>query len=289
MPHFFKLKKYKHMKRQFFIYSYTTIAFILVFFVYNCSRVPVTGRQQLTWIPSQDLLQLSFQSYQQMMQETPPSNNQQQAQMVRQVGNNIRMAVEEYMRSNDMANALDGYEWEFTLLQGDVINAWAMPGGKVAFYEGIMPICRDENGVAVVMGHEVAHAIAEHGNERLTHGLIQQGLGTALSVAIRNEPQATQQLALAAYGVGSTVFGVLPYSRLHESEADHLGLIFMAIAGYDPREAPEFWSRMAAASEGGEPPRFLSTHPPHGERIENLNALLPEAMEYYRNSGRRGE
>jgi predicted Zn-dependent protease len=232
------------------------------------------------------LLNLSTQSYQQMIGQSQLSTNREQTQMVKEVGNNIRRAVEEYMRSIDMADALDSYEWEFNLLAEDQINAWAMPGGKVAFYEGIMPICRDENGVAVVMGHEVAHAIAEHGNERLTHGLIQQGLGTALSVALRNEPQQTQQLVLAAYGVGTTVFGVLPYSRLHESEADHLGLIFMAMAGYDPREAPDFWNRMAAASEGGQPPKFLSTHPPHGERIKNLNALLPEALQYYREYGR---
>jgi predicted Zn-dependent protease len=274
------------MKQYISIGFIVTVVTMLAFFVYNCSRVPLTGRQQLTWIPSQELLNLSFQSYQQMMGEAQLSNNQQQAQMVREVGNNISRAVEEYMRSIDMADALEGYQWEFNLLAGNEVNAWAMPGGKVAFYEGIMPICRDENGVAVVMGHEIAHAIAEHGNERLTHGLIQQGLGTALSVALRNEPQQTQQLLLAVYGVGSTLFGVLPYSRLHESEADQLGLIFMAMAGYDPREAPDFWSRMAAASQGGQPPKFLSTHPPHGERIENLNALMPEALQYYREYGR---
>jgi predicted Zn-dependent protease len=274
------------MKQYISIGFIVTVVTMLAFFVYNCSRVPLTGRQQLTWIPSQELLNLSFQSYQQMMGEAQLSNNQQQAQMVREVGNNISRAVEEYMRSIDMADALEGYQWEFNLLAGNEVNAWAMPGGKVAFYEGIMPICRDENGVAVVMGHEIAHAIAEHGNERLTHGLIQQGLGTALSVALRNEPQQTQQLLLAVYGVGSTLFGVLPYSRLHESEADQLGLVFMAMAGYDPREAPDFWSRMAAASQGGQPPKFLSTHPPHGERIENLNALMPEALQYYREYGR---
>jgi predicted Zn-dependent protease len=277
---------FKIMKQYFSIAFLIMVVSISVFFVYSCSRVPLTGRQQLTWIPSQELLNLSFQSYQQMMGQAQLSNNQQQAQLVREVGTNIGRAVEEYMRSIDMADALEGYQWEFNLLAGDEVNAWAMPGGKVAFYEGIMPICRDENGVAVVMGHEIAHAIAEHGNERLTHGLIQQGLGTALSIALRNEPQQTQQLLLAVYGAGSTVFGILPYSRLHESEADQLGLIFMAMAGYDPREAPEFWSRMAAASGGGQPPKFLSTHPPHGERIENLNSRMPEAMQYYREYGR---
>lgn len=249
----------------------------------GCSKVPITGRNQLAWIPSQELLQTSFQSYNQVMQESELSDNEEDARMVRMVGQNIRKAVEEYMASHDMSEALEGYQWEFNLLEDDVVNAWAMPGGKVAFYEGIMPVCRNENGVAVVMGHEVAHAIAEHGNERLTHGLIQQGLGTALTVALRNEPEQTQQLALAAYGLGTTVFGILPYSRLHESEADRLGMIFMAMAGYDPREAPELWKRMAAQSQGGQPPQFLSTHPSHETRIKDLNKWLPNAMKYYRN------
>ncbi len=266
--------------------TFTFILFIL--FVFSCSKVPLTGRQQITWIPSSELLQLSFQSYSQVMGESRLSDNREQTRMVKSVGENIKVAVEEYMKSINMGNALNNYEWEFNLLADDVINAWAMPGGKVAFYEGIMPICRDENGVAVVMGHEIAHAIAEHGNERLTHGLIQQGLGTALNVALRNEPQQTQQLAMAAYGVGSTVFGVLPFSRLHESEADQLGLIFMAMAGYDPQEAPAFWTRMSEASEGGQPPKFLSTHPPHEERISKLNEWMADAMEYYdQNRGRK--
>lgn len=250
--------------------------------IYGCSQVPVTGRKQLAWAPNSQLMEMSYQSYRETLIETPLSKNERQTQMVKRVGVNIQRAVEEYMASIGRIDDVKDYQWEFNLLAQDVVNAWAMPGGKVAFYEGIMPICRDETGVAVVMGHEVAHAIAQHGNERMTHGLIQQGLGTALSVAMQNEPQTTQQLAMTAFGVGSTVFGILPYSRLHESEADRLGLIFMAMAGYDPRQAPEFWKRMAANSKGNKPPEFLSTHPADETRIGDLNKWMPEAMKYYK-------
>lgn len=255
---------------------------LIVILLFNCSRVPITGRQQITWIPSGELLEMSYQSYNQVLNETRLSDDRKSTKMVEEVGRDISNAVQRYMKSINMSQALKDYQWQFTLLESEEKNAWALPGGKVAFYEGILPICKDRNGVAVVMGHEVAHAIAEHGNERLTHGLIQQGLGTALNVALRNEPQQTQQLAMAAYGIGSTVFGVLPFSRLHESEADRLGLVFMAMAGYDPREAPELWKRMAADSQGGQPPQFLSTHPSHETRIQNLQEWMPEALQYYR-------
>ncbi len=260
------------------------IAIISIFIIYSCSTVPLTGRKQITWIPSSQMLQLSYQSYNQVLKENKLSNNKRYRDMVKTVGNDIKNAVQEYLQEINKSEAIEGYRWEFHVLADDVVNAWAMPGGKVAFYEGIMPICQDENGVAVVMGHEIAHAIAEHGNERMTQGLVQQGLGTALAVALRDEPQKTQQVAMAAYGVGSTVLGVLPYSRLHESEADKLGLFFMAMAGYNPQEAPDFWTRMKAQSGGGAPPEFLSTHPSHETRIENLNKWMPQAMKYYRNN-----
>ena len=259
-----------------------TSLIIVLFFTFSCSKVPITGRQQITWIPSDQMLQLSFQNYNQILKKSELSDNETWRGWVETVGFDIQDAVRDYMIEIDMKEALEGYKWEFHVLEDDAVNAWAMPGGKVAFYEGIMPICENETGVAVVMGHEIAHAVAEHGNERMTQGLIQQGLGTALAVALRNEPEKTQQIAMAAYGIGSTVLGILPYSRLHESEADQLGLIFMAMAGYDPREAPDFWKRMAAQSQGASPPEFLSTHPSHETRIENLNKWMDEAMKYYR-------
>lgn len=156
-----------------------------------------------------------------------------------------------------------------------------MPGGKVAFYEGIMPICQNEAGVAVVMGHEISHAIAQHGSERMSQQLAQQGLGMALQVYAAQKPEQTQQMIMTAYGLGSQVGFLLPYSRLHESEADELGLYFMAMAGYDPREAPKFWERMDAQSGSSSTSEFFSTHPSHGKRISNLNKWMDKAMEYY--------
>lgn len=271
----FYFLKNKAMKR-------LLVPFLVLMFVSSCSKVPMTGRQQLTWIPSNELLQMSIQNYKETLSQAELSTDQQSSQMVQDVGKDIKGAVERYMSSINMSQALKGYEWQFSLIKSEEQNAWALPGGKVAFYEGILPICKDRNGVAVVMGHEVAHAIAEHGNERLTHGLLQQGLGTALNIALTNEPEKTQQLGMAAYGIGTTVFGILPFSRLHESEADHLGLILMAMAGYDPKEAPELWKRMAEAGGGSQPPEFLSTHPSHESRIKNLQEWMPEALKYYK-------
>jgi len=256
--------------------------FSIVFFIGSCSQVPITGRNQLTWIPSDQMLSLSFQSYNEVLQEAELSDNQEWVSMVKTVGSDIKNAVQEYLTQINKTELLEGYRWEFHVLESDQVNAWAMPGGKVAFYEGIMPICEDETGVAVVMGHEIAHAIAEHGNERMTQGLIQQGLGTGLAVALQDAPEQTQQIAMTAYGVGSTVLGILPFSRTHESEADRLGLVFMALAGYNPREAPRFWQRMQSKSGGGAPPEFLSTHPSHETRISNLQEWMPEALKYYR-------
>lgn len=251
--------------------------------VISCTKVPITGRRQFAPIPASQMNSLSFESYRQVMKESKMSTDQQKVNMVRNTGNRIKDAVEKYMKDHGMESQLKGFDWEFNLLEDPTVNAWAMPGGKVAFYTGILPICKDEAGVAVVMGHEVAHAIAQHGNERMTQGLMQQLGGVGLAVALRDQPQQTQALALAAFGVGSTVFGTLPFGRKQESEADHLGLIFMAMAGYDPREAPKFWERMHAASKGGQqPPEFLSTHPSHERRIKDLNKWMPEAMKYYK-------
>jgi predicted Zn-dependent protease len=202
--------------------------------------------------------------------------------MVKDVGAKIQLAVEKYMTENNMSDRLEGYDWEFNLVENELVNAWCMPGGKVVIYTGILPVTQDEAGLAVVMGHEIAHAIAEHGNERMSQRLLQQAGAVGLMVAMKDEPVQTQALWLGVYGVGSELAVMLPYSRTHESEADHLGLIFMAMAGYDPNEAPEFWERMAAGKQN-EPPEFLSTHPSSETRINNLKSLIPEAMKYYKN------
>lgn len=202
--------------------------------------------------------------------------------MVKRVGTRIQHAVEQFMAEHNASNQLKGYAWEFNLIDENIVNAWCMPGGKVVFYTGIMPICEDEKGVAVVMGHEVAHAVANHGSERMSQGLIQQMGGEALNVAMATKPDETRALFGTAYGLASNYGAMLPFSRLHESEADKMGLIFMAMAGYDPREAPKFWERMAAQSGGAAPPEFMSTHPAHATRIKDLNAQIPEAMKYYK-------
>lgn len=249
--------------------------------VIGCSTVPITGRRQLSLVPSSELMALANQNYNQVLDESNVVKNTAEAQMLERVGNNIKKAVQQYMTRHNMADQLNGFDWEFTLIKEDIVNAWAMPGGKVAFYTGIMPICQDDAGVAVVMGHEVAHAIANHGGERMSQGLVQQLGGVALTVALQEQPQMTQQLAMTAFGLGSTVGYILPHSRLQESEADEIGLIFMAMAGYDPNEAPEFWRRMQAQEEGARPPEFLSTHPAPDTRIKELEKLVPKAMKYY--------
>jgi predicted Zn-dependent protease len=189
--------------------------------------------------------------------------------------------VEDYFAERRISSRLKGYAWEFNLVENDTINAWCMPGGKVVVYTGILPIARDETGLAVVMGHEIAHAVAEHGSERMSQGLMVQMGGIALSEALKTKPAMTYDLFMTSYGVGSQVGVMLPFSRTHESEADRLGVIFMAMAGYDPRESVAFWTRMAQESKGQKPPELLSTHPADTKRIENLKRLMPEALQYY--------
>ena len=255
----------------------------------GCATVPITGRKQLALVPNSQILPISYSTYRDVMKDSKLSGNKEQVQLVKKVGNSTKKAVEEFMAQQKMADDLEGYAWEFNLIDEDVINAWCMPGGKVAFYTGIMPVCQDETGVAVVMGHEVAHAIANHGGERMSQGLIQQMGGMALSVAIHDKPEQTQMLYNTAYAIGSTYGAILPFSRLHESEADKLGLIFMAMAGYDPQEAPKFWQRMDAMAGAPPVPEWMSTHPSHETRIDNLNAYMPQAMKYYKRQVKKSD
>lgn len=249
--------------------------------LYSCSTVPVSDRTQLKVVPNEQILPLSYEQYEQVINEHQLSNNQQWNSMVKTVGNDIKNAVQEYMREEGEMDRIEGYQWEFNLLQGDDVNAFAMPGGKVAFFEGIMPIAEDKTGVAVIMAHEIAHAVAHHANERLSQNMVaKMGLNT-LSAALGQNPSMTEELLMQAAGV-STQLGMLKFSRTHESEADELGLIFMAKAGYNPREAIDFWQRMQAESSGPRPPEFLSTHPHPDERIQDLKSMMPKAMEHYR-------
>lgn len=255
---------------------------VITLLTIGCATVPITGRKQLALVPNSQILPMSYSSYRDVMKDSKLSGNQEQTQQVKKVGRNIQLAVEAFMAQNNMSDELEGYAWEFNLIDENTINAWCMPGGKVAFYTGIMPVCGDESGVAVVMGHEVAHAIANHGGERMSQGLMQQLGGVALAVAIQDKPEQTQMLYYTAYAIGSTFGAMLPYSRLHESEADKLGLIFMAMAGYDPHAAPKFWERMDDMAGSAPVPEWMSTHPSHETRIENLNAYMPNAMKYYK-------
>ncbi|MBN1425378.1 M48 family metallopeptidase [Candidatus Fermentibacteria bacterium] len=250
-----------------------------------CSTVPLTGRRQFTIVPESTMLSLSFQQYNEFLQENPRSSNHAQTGMIRTVGGKIQRAVELYFARNDMSSHLSGYRWEFNLVESAEVNAWCMPGGKVVVYSGILPLTQTESGLAVVMGHEVAHAVARHGNERMSQALAAQLGGMALSEALEKKPEQTKQLWLTVFGVGAQVGVLLPYSRVHETEADRLGLIFMAMAGYDPNEAVAFWQRMAAYKGGGGPPEFLSTHPSDASRIAAIRQAIPEAMTYFRQGG----
>jgi predicted Zn-dependent protease len=248
--------------------------------IQSCATVPVTGRRQLSLVSNSEIIAESAAQYKQVLNESKLGTDAQQVEMVKRVGNKIKVAVESYMQTKGLASQLEGFNWEFNVIQDDkTVNAWCMPGGKVAFYTAILPICKDEDGVAVVMGHEVAHAIANHGRERMSQSMLQNGLLTSLGAAMGQNPSQTSQLLLQAVGAGTNI-GLLKFSRDDESEADHIGLIFLAMAGYDPTTAPKFWERMSALSGGQQPLEFLSTHPSHETRIRDLQGWIPEALSY---------
>lgn len=254
----------------------------LLFFLYACTTVPVTGRKSLNILPDSELLSMSLQQYDQVLKESKLSNDPEKVRMVKRVGERIAKATEEFFRENGMSSEIRNYKWEFNLIHDDkVVNAWCMPGGKVAVYTGILPVTRNDTGLAVVMGHEIAHAIAKHGNERMSQQMLAQLGAIGLSVALSDHPSETNQIFMTAYGLGATVGVLLPHNRLQESEADRIGLILMARAGYDPREAVPFWKRMKEQG-GSRPPEFLSTHPATETRIKDIEAEVPEAIKYYK-------
>ena len=261
----------------------------LAFAVTACEKVPLTGRKQLILVPNNEMLAMSFTQYKAFLDTSrvvPTSSGD--AEMVNRVGSRIRGAVESYMNSNGYAKRLEGFRWEYHLVQSGQVNAWCMPGGKIVVYSGILPYTQNEAGLATVLGHEVSHAIAEHGNERMSEGLVANGLlqagQVATGIAMSARSAQTQALFQQAFGVVGPLayqYGVgLPHSRKQESEADHLGLIFMSMAGYDPNEAITFWTRMAKAGGGKAPAEFLSDHPSDERRIADLQKLLPEAQKY---------
>jgi predicted Zn-dependent protease len=252
----------------------------LVMMMQACSTVPLIGRKQVSLFPESEMVAMSLTSYSQFLSENKVSTNKEQSDMVKRVGARMSVAVEKYLRDNGFQDRVADFKWEFNLVQNDAANAWCMPGGKVVFYTGIMPLAKNDAGVAVVMGHEIGHAVARHGNERMSQQMLVQFGGIALSEAVKTKPEQTKSIFQTAYGLGTQLGVMLPYSRQHEYEGDKLGLIFMAMAGYDPKEAISFWERMAANSTG-KTPEFLSTHPVEQNRIEAIKQYLPEAMKYY--------
>lgn len=265
-------------------HSLILIACLFMTVLGGCTTVPITGRSQFNTIPDSTINSMALDQYNAFLRnpDTKLSSDPEKTAMVQRVGLRIASAVEQYMTENNMRDHIAGYQWEFNLVDSKDKNAWAMPGGKVVVYTGILEVAQSEAGLAVVMGHEIAHAIAKHGSERMTQGLAVALGGVALNEAMRDQPSKTRQIFLASYGVGATVGIMLPYSRTHENEADRMGLIFMAMAGYPPEEAVGFWQRMAQSKDGGQSPEFLSTHPADETRIQNIQNHLYEARRYYR-------
>lgn len=244
--------------------------------IVGCKSVPMTGRRQLLLVSESQEASLGETSYREILETEKPSQNQAYVDMVRRVGNRIA----------DVAGRPD-FDWEFNVIASPQQNAFCLPGGKVAIYEGILPICANEAGLAVVMSHEIAHALARHGSERMSHGYVVNGVQTVASRVLQNHEELTRERVMKAYGLASQYGFVLPYSRKHESEADQIGLLIMSRAGYDPSEAPRFWRRFAESKGEEGPAEFLSTHPSDERRASELEAMLPEAMELYVNANQR--
>jgi predicted Zn-dependent protease len=254
---------------------------LVLLFASSCATVPITGRRQLSLVPESQMMTTSYQQYGEFIKSNKLSTDTRQTALVRDVGRRVQGAVEQYFAQRGEAGRLADYRWEFNLVESPEVNAWCMPGGKVVVYSGLLPVAKSEAGLAVVVGHEIAHAIADHGGERLSQQLLAQFGGMALDTALQNRPDQTRQLWMGVYGAGARYGVLMPFSRQQESEADRLGLVFMAMAGYDPQEAVTFWIRMAAAFDGQKPPEFMSTHPSDATRIADLKRLLPEATGYY--------
>ncbi|WP_118196269.1 M48 family metallopeptidase [Albibacterium indicum] len=258
-------------------------SFLLIGLISACSTVPFTGRKQLSLIDDSGLREQASLAYRDFLNspETTVIKGTSDANEVQRVGQRISRAITTYFNENGMGDQYN-FDWQFALVKDKNINAWCMPGGKVAIFTGILPVTKNEAGLAAVMGHEIAHAIAKHSAERASQMVLAQGGGAVVGVASSGQSQATQAVVNQLYGIGGQL-ALLNYSRNQESEADRMGLIFMAMAGYNPNEAAEFWTRMMDAKEGaGAPPEFLSSHPSDARRIKNIQKLIPEAMEYYK-------
>jgi len=270
-----QLEKLNIMKK--IIYLLLTVVILT-----GCALNILTGRKQLNLVQESELQLMAKDQYNTFLSENKVLNSgsSREAATVDRVGARISQAITKYFAGQGQESLLEGYKWEFNTIDSKEINAWCMPGGKVVVYTGLLPVTKNEAALAIVMGHEIAHSVAKHGNERMSQALVQQMGGMALGLALAQKPQETQDLFMMTYGIGSQVGAILPWSRQQETEADQYGLIFSAIAGYDPREAIPFWQRMSTAG-GASPPEFLSTHPSDATRLKKLEKFIPEAMKYY--------
>ncbi len=251
----------------------TLIAAALVF---SCSTNPFTGKKNLNFVSNDQIFPTAFTQYNQFLSENKVLTGTSQAKMVESVGMKIKTAAEKYLNSIGQKEYLNGYAWEYKLVENKEVNAWCMPGGKIVVYTGILPVTKDEAGLATVMGHEVSHALANHGAQRMSYAQLQELVGAGVTAATASQSPEKQAIFQQAYGVGTNLAVVLPFSRANESEADEIGLTLMAIAGYNPDQAVTFWTRMAAQGNSGTP-EFLSTHPSDATRIANIKKLIPKA------------
>ena len=252
--------------------------FYIIFILFaSCATNPFTGKKTMAFMPNSQLLPMAFAQYDQFLVDNKVINDTSDAEMISRVGGRISVAAERWLDANNYQGYLKDYVWEYKLVEDEAVNAWCMPGGKIVFYTGILPIAGGETGVAAIMGHEVAHALANHGQQRMSAGMIQQAGAIGVAAATNDKSSTEQSIWMQAYGAGSSVAGMLPFSRSHETEADQIGLYLMAIAGYNPDEASQLWERMKANSGKKGPPKFLSTHPSNDSRISNLKSLASDA------------
>lgn len=261
-----------------------TSLFLITALAIACSKNAVTGRSQFKLLPESELQTMATSQYTDFLSKNKivSTTANRDAEMVRRVGQRVSRAVTDYYASIGKSSILEGYKWEYNLVEDKAVNAWCMPGGKIVVYTGLLPISQNEAALAIVMGHEISHAIFQHGNERISQQLGAQVVGTGLQIALMNKPAETQNAFMLAYGVGAQAGVLLPFSRKHELEADRYGLWWAAMAGYNPREAIPLWERMEKASQGQTPPEFLSTHPSEGRRIAQLEKYMDEALKYYK-------
>ncbi|WP_223033546.1 M48 family metallopeptidase [Hanstruepera marina] len=258
-----------------------TAAITLLFL--SCSTNPFTGKQTMAFVSNDQLFPAALQQYNQVLSENKVITGTPASKMITRVGQRIAIAAERWLNANGYEGYLKDYVWEYSLIDSETVNAWCMPGGKIAFYTGILPVAENETAIAAIMGHEVAHALANHGQQRMSAAYIQQGVAVAGNVLLEGDENI--DIYNQAYGIASNVGGMLPFSRAHETEADKIGLYLMAIAGYNPNEAAKLWERMDEMSGGQAPPEFLSTHPANQSRIDELNKLAPQAIAEAKNFG----